>query len=258
MKMMKLKTVALFAGILAAAACDKNAVQDITGAPPAAKIRFFNFALNAPQLIFYAGDQKLTAILSTVGAELNTGTAYGAVSSGGYYSGVNTGSTQFAARLADTTNRSVVVASVTQNVEPGKTYSFFTSGLYDAATRKSDSFIVEDVYNDAIDLAKPYVRFVNAIYNSAPMVLYAKNTLTGVETAIGGAIPYKGGGAVVVLPSGVYDLSTRAVGSSTNIIVRAAVSFLPFRVYTVSARGDATVTSTTATNRPFLDNTSNR
>jgi hypothetical protein len=30
------------------------------------------------------------------------------------------------------------------------------------------------------------------------------------------------------------------------------------RVYTVSARGDMTVTSTTATNRPTLDNTANR
>lgn len=258
--MMKLKSIALLAGILAAAACDKNAVQDITGTAPAAKIRFFNFALNAPALTFFAGDTKLTATLSTVGTELPTGVTYGGVGLGGFYSGVEPGSIQFVAKLSDTTtaNRNVVVSSITQNIEAGKTYSYFTSGLYDAATRKSDGFIVEDVYNNAIDLTLPYVRFVNAIYNSAPMILYAKNTLTGIEYPIGGAIAYKGAGAVVVLPVGVYDLSTRAAGSTTNIIVRTAVSFSPFRVYTVSARGDMTVTSTTATNRPFLDNTSNR
>jgi hypothetical protein len=258
--MMKLKSIALLAGILAAAACDKNAVQDITGTAPAAKIRFFNFALNAPQLTFFAGDTKLTATLSTVGTELPTGVAYGGVGLGGFYSGVEPGSILFTAKLSDTTtaNRNVVVSSITQSIEAGKTYSYFTSGLYDVTTRKSDGFIVEDVYNNAIDLTQPYVRFVNAIYNSVPMILYAKNTTTGIEYPIGGAIPYKGAGAVVVIPGGIYDLSTRAAGSTTNIIVRTAVTFSFFRVYTVSARGDMTVTSTTATNRPFLDNTSNR
>ena len=53
-------------------------------------------------------------------------------------------------------------------------------------------------------------------------------------------------------------LSTRYTGSSTNAIVRAGVSFVAGKVYTISARGDITVTSTTATNRPFLDNTANR
>lgn len=258
--MIKLRSVALLAGLFAMAACDKNAVQDITGAAPASKIRFFNFALNAPQLNFYAGDQKLTATLSTVGTELPTGVPYGSVGLGGFYSGVNPGTITFNAKLADTTtaNRSVIVASKSQNIEAGKTYSYYTSGVYDATTRTSDSFLVEDAYNDAIDLTQPYVRFVNAIYNSSPMILYAKNTTTGVEYPIGGAIAYKGAGPVVVLPGGIYDLSTRAAGSSTNIIVRTGVTFGFFRVYTVTARGDITVTSTTATNRPFLDNTSNR
>jgi len=38
----------------------------------------------------------------------------------------------------------------------------------------------------------------------------------------------------------------------------AGVSFIGGRVYTIGARGDITITSTTATNRPFLDNTANR
>jgi hypothetical protein len=36
------------------------------------------------------------------------------------------------------------------------------------------------------------------------------------------------------------------------------VSFVINHVYTVTARGDMTVVSTSATNRPFLDNTANR
>jgi hypothetical protein len=36
------------------------------------------------------------------------------------------------------------------------------------------------------------------------------------------------------------------------------VSFNGGKVYTIGARGDITVVSTTATNRPFLDNTANQ
>jgi hypothetical protein len=35
------------------------------------------------------------------------------------------------------------------------------------------------------------------------------------------------------------------------------VTFIGGHIYTVGARGDITITSTTATNRPFLDNTTN-
>jgi hypothetical protein len=40
--------------------------------------------------------------------------------------------------------------------------------------------------------------------------------------------------------------------------VRTGVTLAGGRIYTVGARGDITITSTTATNRPFLDNTTNR
>jgi hypothetical protein len=90
------------------------------------------------------------------------------------------------------------------------------------------------------------------------MTLYAKNTVTGVEVAVGGDVAYKGAGAFTPLATAVYDLSTRLTGSTTNTIVRTGVSFLGGRVYTIGARGDITVVSTTATNRPVLDNTANR
>src|SRR5439155_7466238 len=109
-----------------------------------------------------------------------------------------------------------------------------------------------------IDFSASSVRFVNAISNSSPMTLYAKNTTTGVEVAVGSVVAYKAAGAFTPLPGAVYDLSTRVAGSATNVITRTGVSFSAGRVYTVGARGDITVTSTTATNRPILDNTANR
>lgn len=90
------------------------------------------------------------------------------------------------------------------------------------------------------------------------MTLYAKNTTTTAEVAVGGAVAYQSAGAFTALPRAVYDVNTRVAGSSTNVITRTGVSFVAGRVYGISARGDITVVSTTATNRPFLDNTTNR
>jgi hypothetical protein len=55
----------------------------------------------------------------------------------------------------------------------------------------------------------------------------------------------------------VYNLFAGYQDSTANKISRAGVSFLGGKLYTVGARGDITITSTTATNRPFLDNTTN-
>jgi hypothetical protein len=56
----------------------------------------------------------------------------------------------------------------------------------------------------------------------------------------------------------VYDLFARYTASTTVKVARTGVSFIAGRVYSVGARGDITIVSTTATNRPFLDNTANR
>jgi hypothetical protein len=118
--------------------------------------------------------------------------------------------------------------------------------------------MVEDAFPGAIDYSVATVRFVNAISNSQPMTMFAKNTTTAAEAAVGGSVAYKSGGTFVDLAPGVYDLSTRLAGQTTNAIARTGVSFSAGRVYTITARGDITITSTTATNRPFLDNTTNR
>jgi hypothetical protein len=90
------------------------------------------------------------------------------------------------------------------------------------------------------------------------MALSAKNQTTGTVYPIGAAVGYKNAGVFTAIPNGVYDISARATGAATDLVVRTGVSFVAGTVYTIGARGDATVTSTTSANRPILDNTANR
>ena len=211
-----------------------------------------------PGVNFYADDTKMTAISSTSGSESSTGTAYGGVGNNGIYSGITPGTYSVSGRIsAAGTDKDVPVSNTSVTLEDGKSYSYYLSGFYNTTTKTADSFIIEDAL-PAIDLTTTYVRFVNAIANANPMTLYAKNTTSGTETAIGAETAYKSAGAFVSIPGGTYDLSTRYTGTATNAIARTAVAFVPGRVYTITARGDITIASTTAVNRPFLDNTVNR
>jgi hypothetical protein len=179
------------------------------------------------------------------------------VGSGGLYSAITAGQYSLEGKIAAATDKDLAIAKVTTTIENGKHYSYYMSGFYSTTTKTVEAFVVEDPLPADFDYSSAYVRFVNAISNSSPMILYARPA-TGNEIAIGSGVAYKAAGAFVAVPGGVYTISTRAAGSSTNLITRTAVSFSAGRVYTISARGDMTITSTTATNRPFLDNTVNR
>ncbi|MDQ3402490.1 MAG: DUF4397 domain-containing protein, partial [Actinomycetota bacterium] len=63
----------------ALAACEENAIPDLTGPMPSARIKFFNFGVGAPGVNFYANDTKLTAIASATGTESTVGVNYGGV-----------------------------------------------------------------------------------------------------------------------------------------------------------------------------------
>lgn len=244
-------------------ACGKNAFQDITGPVPSSNVKFFNFAVGAPGANLYANDAKLTAISSGTEAESPIGTAYGGSAAGGYYTAIAPGQYMLSGRIADTAAavHNLAISSVSTTIADGKSYSYYQSGFYDTGTKTADAFVVEDAYPATVDYSVATVRFVNAISNAAPMILYATSTDSGSigqVTTVGAAVPYKSAGAFTNLRAGTYDLSTRYAGASKNTITRTAVSFVAGRVYTISARGDVTVTSTTATNRPYLDNTANR
>jgi hypothetical protein len=254
----KTLATALLAVAVLATACGDSKVQDITGPIASSRVRFFNFGVNAPSVNFYAGSAKVTATASTTGTEATTGVSYGAVGSGGNYSTLAAGAYDLTGKIAATTDKDLTVARVSTTLADGKAYSMYVSGFYDTGAKSVEAFVVEDAIPATIDWGTASVRFVNAISNSNPMTLYAKNTTTTTEVPVGGLVAYKAAGAFTTIPAGVYDLGARVSGASTNAVGRTAVSFLAGRVYTVGARGDITITSTTATNRPFLDNTANR
>ncbi len=249
-------TVLLCAAVLWS--CDKAAVQDITGPLATARIKFFNFGVSAPQVNFYANDTKMTAISSTTGTESTIGVAYGAAGSGGFYAAIAPGQYTITGKIAAATDKDLAISTVSATIADGKAYSFYMSGFYNTTTKSVEGFVVEDPVPATFDYSAAQVRFVNAISNANAMTLYARNPTTGAELPVGTAVAYKAAGAFTTVPGGVYDIITRAAGSSTNLITRTAVSFSAGRVYTVSARGDITVTSTTAVTRPILDNTANR
>lgn len=270
------------AAIATLTACEENAVQDISGPAPTAAIKFFNFAVGAPTVHFYSGSTKLTASTSAncrdaksppatandstclaTGRPISGGIGYGGVSSGALYTGMAPGQYTFSARVTDPArdDYDAAITSIPATLADGGAYSYYTSGFYDATTETADAFLVEDDFPAAIDWTTAHVRFVNAIGNSEPMTLYAVNAdpeLPADTIAIGGPVAYRSAGAFVPVPPGLYNLHTRYTGSTTNRIVRTSVAFDNGFVYTITARGDMTVTSTTATNRPFLDNTRNR
>ena len=263
----------LCAGALSA--CGDEALTNITEPPSSnSGIRFFHFGVNAPGVNFYANDIKMTAIATTAcstppipdactttGSESTTGIAYSAVAAGGAYLVIPPGQYTLTGRIAAATDKDLPIATVATTIEDGKFYSFFMSGLYNTTTKTSDGFVVEDPFVPPTDFSVANVRLVHAISNANPMTLYARDTVTKIEVAVGPEVAYKGAGTFTAIPAGVYDLSTRYAGGTTNVMTRPAVTFGFGRVFTVTARGDITVPPTTtcvAANRTCLDNTANR
>lgn len=243
--------------ITALYSCEKNAVQDITGDAPQARIKFFNFGLGSPGVNFFANDIKMTAISSTTSTESTNGVNYGGVGAGGLYSSIKPGTYVFSGKIAALVDKDLAISSITSTIAAQKDYSFYQSGVYNTTSKTVDGFVVEDAFPAKLDTGVAYVRFVNAIYNSSAMTLYAKNTnTTAAEEAVGTAVAYKSGGTFVALPNGVYNLYVRNTGSATNLITRNSVSFSKGRIYTIGARGD--MISTVTANKPALDNTLNR
>jgi hypothetical protein len=261
-----LSFAALFS-VCVLSACGKDALQNITlPAIPSSGIRFFNFGVGAPSVNFYAGATKMTAVSSSSGTEATTGVSYGGVGAGGDYSALPPGQYTFTANIAAATDKDLPISSVATTIADGKYYSYYTSGVYNATTKSVDAFVVDDPFVAPTDFSIATVRFVNAIYNANPMTLYATSTTTTpppTEYPIGDAVAYKNAGVFIQIPAGSYNLATRYAGSSTNALIRNNVSFLGGRVYTITARGDITVASSSATscsstNKTCLDNTANR
>jgi len=240
------RSLAALVCCVALAACSKDAPATIAAPAPGSAVKFYNFATGAPSVNFYANDVKQTGVNSTTGAEATTGTAFGGVAAGGFYTALAPGQYTLSGRITATTDNGFAIVSVPATLADGKYYSFYTTGTYNTTTKQTDWFMVEDPIPAEIDFTVTTVRLVNGVNAATSLNLWAKNTVTGDSVNVGGAVAYKAAGAFVTMPSAIYDLVARNPGSNTAVISRAGVSFLAGRVYTISAR--------TGT----LDNTANR
>jgi hypothetical protein len=259
--MTRIRLLSALLAAVALAGCEQDAIQidDITAPATGAWVKFFNFGVGAPQVNFYAGDRKVTAVSSTTGAESTVGVAYGGAAAGGVYTAIPAGQVTFAGRISATVDNNLAISAIPGTLVEGKAYSVYLSGSYDAAAKRSDGFVVEDNLPAAFDDTQALVRLVNASHNSPAVQLFVRNPTTLAETPVGAAVAYKAGGAFVGVPSGGYDLVVRAEGATAALVTRTAVAFSVGRIYTITLRGDATLPSTgTSANRPILDNTLNR
>lgn len=277
--MRRQRTLAAVAAVSAAAAllaaCDGGGIQDVFGTVPESRIKFFNFGVGAPGVNFYLGDRKITAISSTSctplpappadslcvsrGVESTVGVVPGGAAAGALYAGVTPGQYTVSGRIAAATDNGLAVAAVPVTVAANKAYSFFLSGIYNTTTKQVDAFAVEDEYPRRPSFDSTYVRFVNAISNSQPLSFYLRNPTTGALRPVAANVAYKSGSAFVAFPVvGATDFVVRVGSATTDFVVRTAVTQDGGRAYTVTARGDATVSATgTSTSRPQLDNTAN-
>lgn len=240
-------------------ACGNSGQTDITEPAPSAQVMFFNEGLGAPSVNFYADTAKLTAISSSSGTPSTLGTAYGQVAAGGYYVGINPGQHALAARTSDTTNTQI--ASVAQTIATGKAYSYYLSGPYDATAKKvADAWVVEDPIPSTYDYSVGNVRLVNAIYNASPGTVTLVNNDTTLHPTPApitiGPVAYKSASAFVTVPPGSYAVTL--TGLAPAVSVTGAISVGAGHYYTLTARGDVTVTSSKTTTFPKVDVQTNR
>ena len=256
MKRHLIRAALLCAGALAA--CDKNGVQDLPLAPVAsARIKFFNFGVGAPGVNFYANEAKMTAVFTTTGTEATNGTTYGNVGNAGLYGAIAPGQYTLTGRIAAATDKDLPIDTLSATIADGKYYSFYLSGLYDAAAKKVDAFIVEDPVPSQ-DFSTAYVRLVHAIYNANPLTLYSRptgDTVTAHWMVVGNPVAYKGANAFVSIAPGVYDLGARFTDSTTNRITLTGVSLVRGQRYSINARGNNT--ATTGATRDSLSSSTN-
>lgn len=263
-------------GALLLAACEKNAVQDLTGTKPEAELLFYNSAVGAPAVHFYAGDTKLTSTFTggctaaanppvtandsacvARGVPSTGGIGYGGTSAGTNYTGVPAGPHTITGRITATTDNGLAVFTLPITAEPGKRYSVFQSGIYNTTTKQADGFIVEDVFPAQFDWTTSYVRVVNASSN-APAITVTLTPATGSPVTLASGVAYKSASPFTKVAPGSYTIAVQQDGAASPRFTIPNTGFQPGFVYTLSLRGDWTVTSTTASTRPILDNIRNR
>ena len=264
--MMRLRAVAALLSVGALAACEKNAVQDISMPISGAFVRFQNFGVNAPQVNFFANDQKLSGVSSTsctpavdprcttTGIEGTTGTAYRALALGGNYAMLAPGQYTLSSRIAAATDNGLAVSSVNTTLAEGKFYSYFVSGIYNSTAKTTDAFLVEDALPTSFDYTKSYLRVVNASVNAPTISATAKLQTATEIVPIATNVAYKSASPIVTVTPGATDITITLTGGPP--VTLTGVVLPGGHVFTLVLSGDAT--ATTGTNVLTISGSANR
>src|SRR4051812_48079262 len=105
------RSLAVLLGCVALAACSKGEIPSISAPAPGSAVKFYNFATGAPSVNFYANESKLTAVSSTNGAESTSGTAYGTVATGGFYTAIAPGQYTLSGRITAAQDNGLAIVS---------------------------------------------------------------------------------------------------------------------------------------------------
>ncbi len=242
--------------------CKDEAVLDINEPIAGARIRLYNFSINAPSVNFYANDTKISAALSQTGTESINGVSFGGTYPANQYALAPGGENIIRATTSSTittTTPNLTIASVVHKLELDKYYSVFISGIYNTTDKKSDAFVVEDNFPIALDTARAFIRIVNPCPNTTLKLVLTKTTVvTGQppiieDLQVATGVAYKGASQFFGFKPGAYSITVTDEATGKTAI-RAATSFLKERVYTLALRGNI-LTGSPAT---FVDNTVNK
>ena len=243
--------------------CKEEAVLNINEPIVGARVKLYNFAINAPTVNFYSSDTKISAVLSATGVESINGVSFGNV-----YPTIGYGLSPEGQRLfkaitpstITTTTPNMTIATVSAEVVNDKFYSVFVSGIYNTTYKKAEMFVVEDNFPKGLDTAATYIRLVNTVFNTSTLkaVLTRTTTVTGqpnlVENfTLADAVPYKGASPFMAFKPGAYSI-TVTDATTGKVVSRAAISLLRERVYTLALRGNL-ITGAPA---PAIDFTTNQ
>jgi hypothetical protein len=250
------------------AACDKNELSQISTPASGAKIKLIHAAPGLPAIDGFVNNVKITPLISTSVTDngrsttILSGTVFANIVDVNQYKGVFPVSNDYSLFAAgnstvklvtstpnpalvspQTAAPGITVASVTQNFDEGKSYSYFVAGLPGAVT----GILTEDKFAMTPAANKVFIRFANMIPNAAGALdLNANYTLTGgtatkvlpiSNVAFGKVSDYVAIDANTV-SSTSYTFQVSINGTTTNVgAVSSAYIFTPGRYYTLLAKG---------------------
>ncbi|WEK19514.1 MAG: hypothetical protein P0Y49_22330 [Candidatus Pedobacter colombiensis] len=245
--------------------CKDKAVLDINEPIVGARVKLYNFGINAPTVNFYSNDTKISAVLSATGVESINGISFGNVYPSIGYALSPEGQRLFQAitpSTITTTAPNMTIATVSSQLINDRFYSVFVSGIYNTTDKKADLFVVEDNYPEGLDTARTYIRLVNPGSNTSTLkaVLTRTTTVTGQppvveDFTLASGVPYRGASPFMAFKPGAYSITVTDEASG-KVVTRTATSFLRERVYTLALRGN--LVTTTPAVAPFIDFTTNQ